>query len=243
MVWDLDDILHVAGGSRRSPQLIEVGRALNKGRPATVGYFWSNGRIGATVGAGWVKIDRRFGVQGRGLQLDVPTLALLAKACRTWVRQRDRWAAFFSSSGGYPPGYGGHASYYLPPGKDSARVTVGRVGCLGHDRVGEELVGRDEVVVLPRPRRAGRLRIVAELWRRGEKHGPPEGSRVGVRFQLAEGVYLDAKRNDARAHDAHGGQVTLERGDEAFVRELLVAVRRCRGVGAVAYAAKMGDHR
>ena len=225
MEWDLDDILDVAGGSRRSPQLIEVGCALIKGRRATVGYFWSNGRIGATAGAGWVQIDRRWGVQGRPLRIDLATLAVLDQACRAWVRQRDRWAAFYGSGAGYPPGWGGYASYYLPPGKDSARVTVGRVGCLGHNRVGEDLVGKDQVVVLDRPRRTGRVPIVAELWRRGEKHGPPEGSRIGARFQIADGVYLDAKRNDARLHVSYGGDVTLECGDEAFVRELALVTR------------------
>ena len=225
MSWDLDDILDTAGAVRGKPQLIEVGRAIGRGHDATTGYFWSTGRIGATVGPDWVRIRRRLGVSTDGIKLDAETVRSLAIACRAWSRCRDQWAAFYYSGGGFPPGYGGGISYYEAPGKHGEKIKIGGIGCLGHNKWGADLVGTEEVVPIE-PRRLKPANAVAEIWRRGERQGPPTGSQVGLRYDLGKNVFLDARRNDARIWRRHGGDVYLEPAEESFAAALLHVMGR-----------------
>jgi hypothetical protein len=232
MSWDLDDIIDAADGDDDEPRLVQVGAALRRGRPATAGCFWSTGRVFATVGAGWVRIRRRWGNVGEHphsneLRLAVPELRAVDVACRDWARRRDAWAAFYYSSAGYPAGYG-RACYYQAPGKRGERITIGtHVGAL---QGGEGLGGRDAFVRLKaRVKFRGGIAAVAEIWRRGERFGPKDGSRIGLRYLLRPGLYLDAKREEARVWRRGGGEVFLEPGEEAFVAALLSVVRRHPG--------------
>ena len=100
---DLDDLLAAAGARRDQPCLIEVGRAL-RANATTTGYFWSTGRIAATVAAEWVGIKRRLGVMGEGdMRIDLAELRSLDVACRDWALRRDEWASFHSYAGAPPP--------------------------------------------------------------------------------------------------------------------------------------------
>lgn len=229
---DLADILEAAAPRQGPPQLVEVSRALTRGRVATTGYFWSSGRISATVGTHGVHVRRRSGVTSPGLELEAATIQRLALACREWSRRREEWAAFYDSGSGYPPGYGGGACYYQAPGRGGDRITVGRRGCLGHGQEGADLVGTEEVVAVA-PQRRQRAVVVGELWRRGERQGPEAGSLVGLRYELGAGVYFDARRRGARVWHERGGNVDFEPGEEAFVAALLEVLpkpRRARGL-------------
>jgi hypothetical protein len=241
MSFDLNAILDAAGARRGAPSLIALAHGVQGGRASTTGYFWSTGRVYATVGAHTARIKRHLGTIGHAGRMDdlvvkASELRPLAAACRDWARYRDEWAAFYFSTSGYPAGMGG-ASYYRPPGADAERVFIGSV-CLGRER-GKALEGRDEHVLLEAPRAiAPSVVVVGEIWRIGEQHGPKRGSLVGLRYRVGEGLFLDAERTGARLWRQQGdGEVELEPGEEAFVRALLDVVgggrarsrRRARG--------------
>jgi hypothetical protein len=219
-MWDLENILGAVTGGDRTPMLVEVGRSL-RGPESTVGYFWSTGRIQVTVGRGTVRLRRILGNVGlgengeeRGLQIDARQLQCLAVACEHWARHRHGWPAFYFTTAGYPPGYGG-AEYYQHPGRRGKRVQVWSAS-MGQRR-GTQLQGRDEARrVRPAKAIADGVVITHELWRVGERHGPREGSLVGLRYRFDCDLHLDAKREDARAWRTRGGSVHLEPGEEAF---------------------------
>lgn len=215
-VTDLEDVLLAAQPDRERRALVEVGRSVSAGTTATA-YFWSSGRISATVTAGGARFRRRRGTQGvhgaNELALDLDEWRALARTCDRWVERRGDWAAFYDSSSGYPPGYGG-ACYYQPPG-DAPRVRIGVSG--PYHREGGTLVGHEDLVhVSPRDLGDG-ASVIAELWRRGERHGPDTGSQVGLRVALGARSFLDVRRPDARVWCVDGAGVYLEPGEEAFV--------------------------
>ena len=226
---DLDDILNAAGARRDEPCLIEVGRAL-QAEGATVGYFWSSGRIAATVGPGWVRLKRRLGVMGEGdMRLDHAELRALDVACRDWARRRDEWASFFSHSGAPAPYQGFvHVYKYQPAGKASVPVEIG-VETRGKLR-GEKFCGRDAVMPMREAIDLGNGAIVdAEILRLGERQGPPEGSLIGRRYRVGAGaLLLDVRRQRARL-TRRGDTVGLEAGEEGFVAAVLAVVERDDG--------------
>jgi hypothetical protein len=230
MSWDLDDLLDAAGARRRAPRLIALARTVERGRASTTVYFWSTGRIQATVRRRAVRLKRRFGAVGHdghmdALIVDADELRPLAAAGRDWARHRDAWAAFYFSTAGYPAGMGG-ASYHQPPGVEAERVRIGSV-CLGRER-GKDLEGRDEYVLLEAPRAvAPSVVVVAEIWRRGEPHGPKGGSLTGLRYRIGDTLLFDAARTDARVARVDGdGVVVLEPGEEHFVAAVRDVTRR-----------------
>jgi len=182
------------------------------------------------VKSGRVRLKRRLGIVGsgrgaNGLDLDADELRPLAIAAADWQRRRTAWAAFYFSCGGYPAGCGG-ASWYQPPGPSSRRVKIGE-SVMGN-RTGADLVGRDQVVAI-HPRALGaRVRVIAELWRRGEVQGPAEGALVGLRYEFGSGARLDAKREGAKVWRAGGAHVYLEPSEDTFVVALLETVRTSR---------------
>jgi hypothetical protein len=142
-----------------------------------------------------------------------------------WARSRDAWAAFYHSSAGYPAGYGG-GCYYQAPGKHGEHVTIGTVTLGGHR--GGDLCGRDEVVSLEKPRRPRPgVEVVAEIWRRDERFGPPDGSLVGLRYRLGPELFVDAQRMGAKVW-REDGEVFLEPDEGPFVSALLAVVGRQR---------------
>lgn len=238
MSWDLDDILRAAGAGFGDPCLVEVARAL-RGPASTIGYLWSTGRIRATVGADFVRIERRLGEMGDGpVTLGLCELAALDAACSDWAKRRDGWAAFYYSGGGHPPGFGGGSEFYQPPGEGSQRVRLATQS-MGR-RTGEGLLGSEEAVPIPSPvHLSPDVRIEDELWRPGERHGPREGSLVGMVYRLSgTKLAFEARRDGGdlqvggtpaasapggprrRDGSAVGTCVHLEPGEEAFVTAL-----------------------
>jgi hypothetical protein len=225
MSFDFDDLLKFVTGGGREACLVELGRAAHKDG-TTTGYAWSTGRIGATVGSGWVRIRRRRGKIGMGkgdndLKLEPPELCALHVACRDWAARRDAWAAFYFSASGYPGGFGG-AFWYQPPGKNAKRKKLGEH--VGGRAQGEQLSGEDDIVPLAREVKVSEsVRIDAEIWRRGEKHGPAKGSLVGVRYRIGnERAVFMAQRKGGEVR-CQRCTVHLESGEEDFIAALLEA--------------------
>jgi hypothetical protein len=193
MSWDLDKVLSVAFARGDAPRLFELGRAIGRGAPTTTTYAWSSGRICATRGSGWVRIKRRMGVVGPGITLHDDELCALAGVARRWAAVRQKWAAFYYSGAGYPPGFGS-GCYYQAPGARGKRVTIGVSG-LG--RRGRGLEGRDEI---RRPARVARSRkgaeLLGEIWRRGERFGPRAGSLVGERYAIGADLRVEVRRHE-----------------------------------------------
>lgn len=218
---DFEDILAAAGARRDEPCLVEVGRAL-QADGATTGYFWSSGRIAATVGQDWVRMKRRLGVMGVDIVVDLAGLRALNVACVDWARRRNDWARFFSYPGAPPP-YSGIVTVYAyqPPGgkaNDFVRIGTKTRGVLS----GENLVGNDALVPLDHViELANDVHIDAESWRLGERHGPAEGSLVGCRYRIGDGALtLDADRQYMKL-TRRFDNVCLEAGEEAFVAAVL----------------------
>ena len=155
------------------------------------------------------------------LRLDRDELRALLVACEDWAKRRNDWAAFYSSGSGHPPGFGCSTTWYQPPGKNAKRVRLGE-RTFGRPR-GEELLGRDELVPLvPEGKLAVSVLVEADIWRRGEKHGPAEGSLVGARYRLGGEAVFIAERGGAEVQ-CRGRTVHLEPGEEEFVAALLEA--------------------
>jgi hypothetical protein len=186
---DVEDVLDAIAGADDRPALVELGRTLRGGDTKTT-CAWSTGAIGATIGRGKLTLRRLdWDEEGKPLVLTAPDLGRLHTVCARWVKERDRWAAFYGSSSGYPPGCGG-AEYYQAPGKDGDRDIVSR-SVLGR-RTGTPLRGKDEARQLDRPRPVARgVAITHEIWRAGERQGPKSGSLVGVRYQIGSRLQMD----------------------------------------------------
>jgi hypothetical protein len=225
MSFDLDAILRLAAPDRANPCLVEVARAVHPGDHRVL--CWSTGRILAVFSLSGVTIKRRLGVTrlagGDGdLVLDRGELRALADIAVDWAAQRDRWYAFYFSTGGFPPGYGG-AWRYQAAGEEASSIVL-REG-LGA-QPGTGFVGSDEDAPLSRPRSLpSGAEVVAERWRRGERFGPPEGALTGLRYVHGElGVVAERSELEVRAR---GGSVVLEPGEERFVAALFaVAANR-----------------
>lgn len=222
VTMNLDDIISATCASQSSPCLVELARAVGaEGEPDSVGYAWSTGRITASVTERRVHLRRRFGpISPRGaLVIDRSDLGALARACRVWSERRDQWSAFYASAAGYPIGFGS-AWYYRAPGRDSARVVVGRK-VVGNRQEGETWQGRDEVVPLDAREHVDEgVERVADVWRRGERFGDPAGALVGQRYRLGR-VHVDARRLHAHVVDTRSAvEVYLEPGEEHFIAAL-----------------------
>lgn len=229
MTHDFDDLLDDLDGSAPG-ELIELARKLRGGRPSGAVFAWSNGRILAKSRAdGTVRIERRYGALGSpgGMRLDQDELGALDAACRDWRRNRDLWAAFYSSGIG-PPGFGcGLAWYVVRPGAGEEPERIGMRFFRGtRSTEGRPLRGRD----LERPL-AERASVAAGVFAReetirvGEVETPTEGLRVGLVYDLGYGLTLRARRGEAELLRG-SSSVWLEAEEDRFAGELLAAVGR-----------------
>lgn len=66
---------------------------------------------------------------------------------------------------------------------------------------------------------AGGVHAVAEIWRRGERFGPRDGSRVGERWDLGEGLRLEVGRRAMLVRHRRG-EVLVEDDELGFLRAL-----------------------
>jgi len=247
----LEALLDRARGSGHRERLVEVGR--RRGAHPSSTWWWSSGRIRAVIRKRSVKIVRELGQQRPGIELVVDELRVVARACRAWECVRHRWALFDQSAAGLP-GSVARDFVYQPPGKNGRQVVIGSWR-MGH-RTGSELVGKDVLVPLRRLRPvAARVTRVAELWHRRERVGPRAGALVGARWDLGDGLVIDARREElrvARLHDRgrllefddedtlsweRRDEVVIEEGEPAFIRALVRAVaREARAVSGTAPA-------
>lgn len=182
-----------ASGAGRSC-LIEVGQTVAENGDEIRIVDWSEGALAVAVGPGWVELRRVYGVKVGNSRLRVNATELRAFRA-TFLDFRGRapeLAEFFSV--GQP--YILHR-YYRPPGKDGKPVKI------GERRVNTWMFGAPsgvlDIVDLSEPIAiADQVSIVGEIWVRGEQHGPPEGSQIGLRYQVGPGISLDCDRSVAR---------------------------------------------
>jgi len=197
--------------------LVKVATARRASGPASV-YVWSSGRILATVAGGLATIERRFGqvTEPNRISLNATDLASLGNACAHWAALRDNWAEYYETTAGYPPGWGCCGYFYQPPGRDVPRIKLGERG-LGR-LIGRQLQGRTEVRGVAAVGDHNGVRVVAELWRVGEKQGPGE-AMTGQRLVLPDGLQVETTRSGAMVCRSNE-RVHLEAGEEAFLAEV-----------------------
>ena len=219
-----EDALDAVVGANSGPCLVTLGTACREDGSRTTGFSDSNGRLRATANGTKVRLVRSLGVlsSGANLTLSHAEFATFADACRVWEQQRNDWAEFAHVPAGCPGFAMSYRFEYRPPGANSKSVDIGRRGGMGPPR-GDTFVGKpEETVALDVPVEvADGVHVVAEIWQRGERYGPVEGSLVGVRYQFGPDLFLQARRCSARAYRTDRSDVFLERRDEVFVRLLV----------------------
>ncbi|MFZ4580544.1 MAG: hypothetical protein ACOYOB_19340 [Myxococcota bacterium] len=229
MGFDFEDALDAVVGEESGPCLVTLGTAHRENGTRSTGYSDSNGRLRATDKGTSVRLVRSLGVMSSGAKLTLShaELAALASAGRVWEQQRNDWAEFAHVPAGCPGFAMSYRFEYRPPGANSKSVDIGRRGGMGPPR-GDTFVGKpEETVALDVPVEvADGVHVVAELWQRGERYGPVEGSRIGVQYQFGPDLFLQARRCSARAYRTDRSDVFLERGDEVFLRLLVGRLAR-----------------
>ncbi len=204
--------------------LVESGRSWRPDGTEIREYTCGFDRIAARVGAKRVELKRKHGVMCPGLELALGDLEPLIALLRWWKQHRTRWAAFYWTGAGHPPGWGGETAFYQPPGRaPKLRVAMKVRGKLE----GENLTGRNvRVRAVPPKRVAGVADLVQRVVRRGERLGDPAGEEVGGVYRCGE-LRVEADRNS----------VTVKRGrrwlaiepNEHLFLERLAAVECARG--------------
>lgn len=207
----------------RHDVLVEGGRSWRADGAEIRTYTCGWDRIAARVGAEGIELERKLGVMCPGLAVALPELELLVGFLRWWEQHQIRWAAFYWTGAGHPPGWGGATAFYQPPGgAPQVRVAMKVMGKLQ----GDGFTGRDvHVRVEPAERVAGGAEQEARVVRRGERLGDPAREEVGGVYRLG-GLRLEADRNS----------VTVKRGrrwidiepEESLFLERLLAVERRR---------------
>ncbi len=176
------DVMDLARAISREARLLEVGR--EAGRRF---YRWTETDLLVAIGRRDVHLSR-----GRThVGIDRERLPALTLALDRWVAMRERWAAFFAR--GLPP-VGALSRYYLPPYVDDA-IEVGGRGAAG------AFVGRDELRPWAPVALCRGVTRVGERWRVEERVGPPEGSAIGERWVIGDGLVLDAGRRQVVLSD------------------------------------------
>jgi hypothetical protein len=182
---------------------------------------YSNGRIGAEIKKDKATLRRKRGFIGEGeVILKLKELRILDSLCKHWVKNRSCWAAFFSSSAGYPAGLGG-AWYYQAPGEYSKPIKIG--SRIMSSKEGEEFSGQDTERLLPKPiTLSGGAIYFADLWRIGEKQGNPNGELTGQAYRIGKNITVYARRDNLRI-EKKDGSTAIEAGPEdEFLHELIM---------------------
>src|SRR5258706_10181061 len=126
---------------RHHDVLVESGRSWRSNGIEVRNYVCGWDRIAARVSAEHVELERRFGLICPGLTLAFAELEPLVVFLRWWHRHRTRWAAFYWTGAGHPPGWGGGTAWYQPRGAAPAvRVATKAIGKLhGEDFTGHNV--------------------------------------------------------------------------------------------------------
>jgi hypothetical protein len=214
-----------ARNQRARDVLFERGRSWRADGAEIRHYAGSGDRIVARVGVDRVELARKVGVVCPGLAVTLAELQPLVAFLRWWHRHRSRWAAFYWSGAGYPPGFGSAAYYQPRGGAPRLRVATRLMGKLD----GEDFTGADvrERAIASRPV-AGAAGLEARVIRRGERFGDPAGEPVGALYRCGR-LRLEANRNSVTVR--RGKQwVQLEPQDGVFL-ERLIAVTEAERKG------------
>jgi hypothetical protein len=148
-----------------------------------------------------------------------PDLALVARALHRWAAVRDSWAAYFLN---------GHFMCVSPvrwaPGRTTEQATEGPRTQNPWGPTCVRYGGTREL----RPRTSPRalavgLDLIADLWRRESKLGPPEGELVGERWLLDGRQIVDVRRLEARSY--HGENLVRWTTKETGIPAELLAFR------------------
>jgi len=216
----LEEICAVVHARSSSPALIEIARTHRGGRIDRTIYAWSTGRITATIDDDSVTLQRRRGaVSNARFHLDARELDALVAVFDDWAARRSSWAAFYVSTAGYPPGFGG-AAYYQAAGDDAVPAVIGR-DLYGRPREGEWLRGRDDVRPLGSPLGIGHaIQLTAQIWRVGENHGDTSGELVGCVYASAT-IRIFAYRRHVRLVGCDGRELFIEAAETELPRELV----------------------
>ncbi len=168
-----------------------------------------------------VKLERNFGVVCPGIDVELTELGPLVVFLRWWRRHRTRWAAFYWTGAGHPPGWGGATAWYQPRGSaPSIRVAMKAMGKLK----GNDFTGRNvRVRVDPPERIAGVADLDARVVRRGERLGDPDGEEVGGVYRCGD-FRIEADRNSATVRRGKRW-IEIDPGEHAFLERLLIVER------------------
>ncbi|MBK7583744.1 MAG: hypothetical protein IPI67_26570 [Myxococcales bacterium] len=179
-------------------------------------------RIAARVCGGRVELKREFGVVCPGLDITLAELVPLAAFLRWWERHRTRWAAFYWTGTGHPPGWGGETAFHQAAGA-SPPVRVATKGMGGLQ--GSDFTGRDvRVRVLPPKHVAGIAVLEASVVRRGERLGNPAGEEVGGVFRCGD-FRVKADRDSVTVKRGRRW-IAFEPEEHLFLERLLAVERR-----------------
>jgi hypothetical protein len=209
--------------AKAKPVLVERGRSWKADGTEVRRYTCGWKRIAARVTGDRVKIKRKLGVMCPGIVVALAELESLVTFLRWWERHQTRWAAFYWTCSGHPPGFGGESAFYQPPGRGrQVRVAMRSMGTLE----GEDFTGQDvRVQVDPHERVAGVADLEARVFRRGERHGDPAGEEVGGVYRCGD-LRLKADRNSVTVK--RGKQWVEIEPDEYLFLDRLLAVERAR---------------
>ena len=176
----------------RCDVLVDRGRSWRPDGAEVRNYSCGWDRLAARVCAERVDLERRRGVICPGIGIMLAELEPIVVFLGWWERHRTRWAAFYWTGAGHPPGWGGATAFFQPPGAAHQVRVAEKV--MGKVR-GEAFVGRDvRVRVHPPERVAGVADQDARVFRRGERLGNPAGEEVGGVYRCGE-LCIEADRN------------------------------------------------
>lgn len=201
----------------RDVVLVERGRSWRSDGAEVRTYTCGWNRIVARVCAERVQIRRKRGVVCPGLELTFGDLDRLTTFLRWWDQHRTRWAAFYWTGEGHPPGWGSETAFYQPPGNvPRVRVAMKVLGKLQ----GEDFTGHDEVVPAAPPERVADVAVLQKrVWRRGERFGDPAGEEIGGIYRCGE-LCVEADRHVVTVKRAKKWLV-IEPSEHRFFERLL----------------------
>lgn len=173
----------------------KVSVGISNGKERSRKYLFRTGRIGAEISEKGLLLERYLGEIGDGsVPLTFNELRRLQRATRHWNTEKNDWSLFRESSKGFALGAGSRF-LYRAPGRDSEVVEVGR-RLMDEIVKGREFKGHDIAIPFTkavRPVRA--VSVIAEIWRKDEVVGNPDGEKVGVIYKLSPKITVQAYRD------------------------------------------------
>jgi hypothetical protein len=201
----------------RHDVLVDRGRSWRPDGAEIRNYACGLNRITARISAEHVELKRKLGVVCPGVEIVLADLDALVAFLHWLEKHRTRWAAFYWTGTGHPPGWGGATAFYQRPG----RVRPIRVAAKVMGKVrGEDFTGHDVPVRVDPPERvAGVAALMARVVRRGERLGDP-GEEVGGVYRCGE-LGIEAARNSVTVRRGKHW-IEIEPEEHLFLERLLL---------------------